>query len=273
MLTSLPSPNTLNPSQKPYLYFSRLSGELTPRTALSLLAITTVTITGYTLAALSVFPKRPYLRPLAWLLATLALWSCYATIRRSSLVAVRAASSAHAIDAPQCTKCPARRPPRAHHCKVCRLCTPRMSHHCGVLGTCIGAHNYKTFVLLLFYGAVAAILLVTLCGREAVEKGKTVWLGKSKLTVGLVLWFQLYYMQYNLAMGLGSYFIFHIYIIAFNRTLLEACTLNSWRTLLPPWSVPAWPYDKGIAANFAEVFGSPRTALLPIIDSRVFAIN
>lgn len=274
MLTLLPPPSILNPPRKPYLNLFRLCRrELTPRKALSLLTITTITTVGYTLASISVFPRHPYLRPLAWLLATLALWSCYVTIREPPLVALRAASFATAVDAPRCTKCQARRPPRTHHCKTCRLCTPRMSHHCGVLGVCIGAHNHKTFVLLLLYGATAATLLVAFCGREAVEKGRALWFGESKLTVSLVLWFQLYHVQYNLAVGLGSYFIFHMYIIAFNRTLIEACILDSWRTLLPPWSVPPCPYDKGMAANFAEVFGSPWTALLPIVNNGLHPIN
>lgn len=252
---------------------SNRSRELTPRTAISLAAITTLVTASYTLASLSVFPKHPHLRPLGWLLATLALWSCYATVRKSRLVAARAASSARAMNAPRCEQCRARRPPRTHHCSVCRLCTPRMCHHCSVLGVCIGAHNHKAFVLLLLYGAVASLLLLALCGGEAVEKGKELWFGERKLSAGLVLWFQVYLLQYNLGLAVGSYFLFHLYIIALNRTMLEACILNSWRTLLPPWRPSPWPYDKGVLANFTEVFGSPWVALLPIANNSLYTID
>jgi hypothetical protein len=50
-----------------------------------------------------------------------------------------------------CEKCHDIKPPRAHHCSLCERCILRMDHHCIWLGTCIGEHNYKSFILILVY--------------------------------------------------------------------------------------------------------------------------
>lgn len=141
-----------------------------------------------------------------------------------------------------------------------------MSHHCGVLGMCVGAHNHKAFVLLLFYGFVSTALLAVLCLPEALRRGRAVLMGESRITVRVIGWFQMYYLQYCMSMMMGGMLVFHLYLIAMNRTVLEACKLHPRGEVFPPWKAAKFPFDRGARENFGELFGSPWTALLPIAD-------
>jgi ribosomal protein L40E len=62
----------------------------------------------------------------------------------------------------QCKKCNVIKPPRAHHCSMCERCTLRMDHHCPWVNNCIGLHNYRFFVLFLFWTTFGTLYLTTL---------------------------------------------------------------------------------------------------------------
>ncbi|KAG2723370.1 hypothetical protein I3760_02G167800 [Carya illinoinensis] len=48
-----------------------------------------------------------------------------------------------------CRKCNQSKPSRCHHCSVCGRCVLKMDHHCVWVVNCVGALNYKYFLLFL----------------------------------------------------------------------------------------------------------------------------
>ncbi|KAG9396461.1 DHHC palmitoyltransferase [Carpediemonas membranifera] len=49
----------------------------------------------------------------------------------------------------KCDTCHLHRPLRTYHCRICDVCVRKHDHHCPWLGTCVGAHNYKSFIFLI----------------------------------------------------------------------------------------------------------------------------
>jgi palmitoyltransferase len=56
-----------------------------------------------------------------------------------------------------CRKCTQWKPERCHHCSVCGRCVLKMDHHCVWIANCVGAYNYKFFLLFLLYTFLATV--------------------------------------------------------------------------------------------------------------------
>uniref|UniRef100_A0A1D1ZLL2 S-acyltransferase n=1 Tax=Anthurium amnicola TaxID=1678845 RepID=A0A1D1ZLL2_9ARAE len=146
-----------------------------------------------------------------------------------------------------CRKCNQFKPPRCHHCSVCGRCVLKMDHHCVWVVNCVGALNYKFFLLFLFYTFLETTL-VTLSllphfiafFSDGVIPGSPGTLATTFLAFVLNLAF---------AVSVLGFLIMHVSLVAHNRTTIEAYEKRT---------TPRWRYDLGRRKNFEQVFGTDK---------------
>ncbi|KAH7909814.1 DHHC palmitoyltransferase-domain-containing protein [Hygrophoropsis aurantiaca] len=118
-----------------------------------------------------------------------------------------------------CRKCWSPRPERAHHCSICGRCVLKMDHHCPWLGSkCVGHRTYPAFVHFIccvtIFSAYAAWL-----------SGSAFWYAiKNPYEVDQVTpVHELFLVMAGtiLTLVMGSFLIYHIYLILTNQTTLE----------------------------------------------------
>ncbi|XP_017124432.1 palmitoyltransferase ZDHHC20 [Drosophila elegans] len=59
-----------------------------------------------------------------------------------------------------CKTCWIIKPDRAHHCRSCHRCVLKMDHHCPWVVNCVHFHNFKYFILFLFYAEVYCLYIL-----------------------------------------------------------------------------------------------------------------
>jgi len=151
-----------------------------------------------------------------------------------------------------CDKCKIIKPDRAHHCSWCDQCVEKMDHHCPWVGNCVGAHNYKAFVLMLFY-----------CVTIGLFVGISIAVTPTRMKKGFVSELNtLSAVAFALSVGTGVLFVFHLYLLFSNKTTIECgLTIADCQRC----RLAHHPYNKGVSRNFAEVFGTDKSFwLFPI---------
>ncbi|KAL6965017.1 putative protein S-acyltransferase 14 [Sarracenia purpurea var. burkii] len=143
-----------------------------------------------------------------------------------------------------CRKCNQLKPPRCHHCSVCGRCVLKMDHHCVWVVNCVGALNYKYFLLFLFYTFLeTSLVTLSLLPHFIAFFSDDEIPGTPGMLATTFLAFVL-----NLAFALSvlGFLIMHISLVAANTTTIEAYEKKT---------TPKWRYDLGRKRNFEQVFG------------------
>ncbi|CAN6480265.1 unnamed protein product [Victoria cruziana] len=146
-----------------------------------------------------------------------------------------------------CRKCNQLKPPRCHHCSVCGRCVLKMDHHCVWVVNCVGALNYKFFLLFLLYTFLETTLVtLSLLPHFAAFFSDREIPGTPGSLATTFLAFVL-----NLAFSLSvlGFLIMHISLVSANTTTIEAYEKKT---------SPKWRYDLGRRRNFEQVFGTDK---------------
>lgn len=146
-----------------------------------------------------------------------------------------------------CTACHMYRPLRTSHCSTCDACVSHHDHHCPWVGNCIGARNYRYFIIFLLFLLLHIISISITLGfyfanilsednyKETIQQ-KVIQLGLLVLATAFVMLFALF------VVGLCG---FHIYLIAKGKTTHEQVS-----------GLTRNPYDKGCISNCISTFCS-----------------
>ncbi|XP_054270014.1 palmitoyltransferase ZDHHC20-B-like isoform X2 [Macrosteles quadrilineatus] len=157
-----------------------------------------------------------------------------------------------------CEKCQQVKPDRAHHCSVCGTCVLKMDHHCPWVNNCVSFTNYKFFILFLGYALVYCIYIVLTSLQYFIHfwRGDLTGMGRFHILF-------LFFVAAMFSVSLVSLFCYHCYLVAHNRSTLEAFRAPIFRT-----GVDKNGFSLGAYNNFQEVFGDNRsTWFLPIFTS------
>ncbi|KAK4354064.1 hypothetical protein RND71_026258 [Anisodus tanguticus] len=158
-----------------------------------------------------------------------------------------------------CSKCQNGKPPRCHHCSVCQRCVLKMDHHCIWVVNCVGARNYKFFLLFVMYTFLTTTLdtLVLLPSFiKFFRQAKNHSLSPGNIAVI----FLVFVLNLAFALSLLCFVIMHASLLSSNTTSVEV--YEKKKTV-------QWKYDQGWKRNFEQVFGANKALwFLPLFSKK-----
>ncbi|CAO2207902.1 unnamed protein product [Urochloa humidicola] len=157
-----------------------------------------------------------------------------------------AVAGGHVVRVKYCDTCLLYRPPRASHCSICNNCVHKFDHHCPWVGQCIGLRNYRFFFLFISTSTFLCLYVFVLSWLNiAAQRGNH---GGSLLRsiTGEPLSLVLIVYTFVSAWFVGGLTVFHVYLMSTNQTTYENFRYR--------YDKKENPYDRGVAANIAEVF-------------------
>ncbi|GAB2291214.1 Probable protein S-acyltransferase 14 [Dionaea muscipula] len=146
-----------------------------------------------------------------------------------------------------CRKCNQLKPSRCHHCSVCGRCVLKMDHHCVWVVNCVGALNYKYFLLFLFYTLLETVLVSISLLRQFIAFFSDGEIPGTPSTLATT--FLAFVLNLAFALSVLGFLIMHMSLVAANTTTIEAYEKKT---------TPKWRYDLGKKKNFQQVFGVDR---------------
>lgn len=158
-----------------------------------------------------------------------------------------------------CFICNHLKPDRCHHCRICGVCVLKMDHHCPWVNNCISYANYKAFVLFLFYAFTfcSYIVITTLPYFLDVWKNSTTAQGSIHILF-------LFIIAAMFFLSIMSIFSYHLYLIGYNRTTLEAFRAPIFEN----GRIDKNGFNLGLLNNFKQIFGNKFVLwLFPIFTS------
>ncbi|GFP88175.1 probable protein s-acyltransferase 12 [Phtheirospermum japonicum] len=156
-----------------------------------------------------------------------------------------------------CNKCQNGKPPRCHHCSVCQRCVLKMDHHCIWVVNCVGARNYKFFLLFVLY-----TFLETVMNTLVLLPGFIKFFGQanhhSSSPGKLAITFLAFVLNLAFALSLLCFVVMHTSLLLSNTTSVE---VHEKKKNLP------WKYDVGWRKNIEQVFGTRKAIwLVPLFS-------
>ncbi|MBA0876063.1 hypothetical protein Goshw_018921 [Gossypium schwendimanii] len=130
-----------------------------------------------------------------------------------------------------CWKCNQFKPPRCHHCGRCVL---KMDHHCVWVVNCVGALNYKYFLLFLFYTFLETSL-VTL----ALFSHFLAFFSDEEIpgtTATLATTFLSFVLNLAFALSVFGFLIMHVSLVSANTTTIEVFGTDKRYWFIPAYS-------------------------------------